>query len=215
MNTHIKTIALFICASAALTTYGQAIPLTAKVHQTEQVFMNGQLVRTHTRDGIFLRTSTGVILKQWTLIDGKRPTGEPGYGVLSDTQKGVIYSVDYVRQAAYLHPSFATSQNQKPQQSTKNPESNAPERGSFEGLSCTYKAVYVHANGATTNAGRDCRSDAYGIDLSQEVTFPAPMYPAPYSKVSEQLTDIQIGAEPDQKLFDLQGFTVYRPDEKK
>jgi hypothetical protein len=41
------------------------------------------------------------------------------------------------------------------------------------------------------------------------------MYPAPYSKVSEQLTDIQIGAEPDQKLFDLQGFTVYRPDEKK
>ena len=113
-----------------------------------------------------------MILKQWTLIDGKRPTGEPGYGVLSDTQKGVIYSVDYVRQAAYLHPSFATSQNQKPQQSTKNPESNAPERGSFEGLSCPYKAVYVHANGATTNAGRDCRSEPTASILVKRLRFP-------------------------------------------
>jgi hypothetical protein len=41
------------------------------------------------------------------------------------------------------------------------------------------------------------------------------MNPAQYSKVSEHLTVIQIGAEPDPKLFDLQSFTVYRPDEKK
>ncbi|MFZ0412792.1 MAG: hypothetical protein WBE88_03030 [Candidatus Acidiferrales bacterium] len=213
MKTFTKAAVLVVAAWIAVSAYGQNIPLTAKIHQSEQVFVNGQLVRMHTREGVFLRTSSGMILKRWTLIDGKQPTGEPGYGVLSDTQKGEIYSLDYARQTAYLHPSFGVPQSANSQKSPPNSALKVQEKGSVEGLSCTYNPAYVHTKtGETLNAGRVCRSDTYGIDLSQEVTFPAPSNPAQYSKVIEQLSDIQVGSEPDPKFFDLHSFTIYRPD---
>src|SRR5580704_9215438 len=105
MNLHTKILTLLLVVSATSAAYAQDVPLSAKIHETEQVFIDGKLARTHTREGIFLRTASGMVLRQWTLIDGKQPTGEPGYGVVTDTQKGVIYNVDYARQTVYVQPS--------------------------------------------------------------------------------------------------------------
>lgn len=216
MNLYTKILILLLVVSATGAAYAQDIPLSAKIHETEQVFIDGKLVRTHTREGIFLRTSSGMILRQWTLIDGKQPTGEPGYGVVTDTQKGVIYDVDYHRQTAYLRTSFSAQRPAQSQKSAHNSAPNAQEKGFFEGLSCRYIPTYVHTkSGETTNGGRTCRSDTYGIDLSAEVNLPAPKNPEhQYTKVKELMTDLQIGTEPDSKPFDFRGFTIYKPEDK-
>jgi hypothetical protein len=215
MNLHTKILTLLLVVSATSAAYAQDVPLTAKIHETEQVFIDGKLVRTHTREGIFLRTSSGMVLRQWTLIDGKQPTGEPGYGVVTDTQKGLIYNVDYARQTAYLRTSISVQRPTQSQKSAHNSAPNAQDKGFFEGLSCRYNPTYVHTkSGETINGGRTCRSDTYGIDLSAEVTLPAPANPAQYSKITELMTDIQIGTEPDSKPFDFRGFTIYKPEDK-
>jgi hypothetical protein len=209
-------VAFLVLAPWGVSAYSQSTPLTAKIHQTEQVFVNGQLVQSHTREGIFLRTSTGMVLREWTIIDGKPSGGEAGYGSLTDTQKGLTYSVDYTRKVAYQHPSIPIPQSGKPQNLTQNPATNAREKASVEGLSCTYNPAYIHPKpGETVYGGRICRSEEYNVNLRQELTLPAPENPTQYSKVSEELTEIHIGEEPDPKLFDLQSFTIYRPDQKK
>jgi hypothetical protein len=158
-----------------------------------------------------------MVLRQWTLIDDKPPTGETGYGSLTDIQKGLAYNVDYMRRIAYQRPSITIPQNSARQQKmTQNAPANAREKGSFEGLPCTYNPAYIHPKpGETVYGGRVCRSEEYNIMLSQEVTFPSPEDAAQYSKITERLTDIHIGNEPDAKFFDLNSFTIYRPEEKK
>jgi hypothetical protein len=216
LRCHMKTCVsmIFVLIFSVGPTFGQSIPLTAKIHQTEQVFVNGQLAQSHTRDGIFLRTSTGMILREWTTIDGKASSGEASYGSLTDPQHGVTYSVDYARRTAHQHQQIKLPQTGKPLQTNSNPTASR-ETGSVEGLSCTYNPVYVHSKpGETVYGGRACRSEAYNLNLRQELILPAPGDSSQYSKVTEQLIDIHIGEEPDPKLFDLQTFTVYRPDAK-
>jgi hypothetical protein len=180
--------------------YGQAITAQQRITE-ETIAPNGKVIASHIRDGVYYRTSAGSTLEQFTTLDGQRLVGQQAWAILSDN--GVSYQLDYTQHRAYVvsHPEFTPRSTPKVQRA----------QSSVEGVPCALWPVYLVEAGTQTLAGHGCFSEKYNLTLKTDVTIPGRDGQSIH-KVTE-MYDIQIGEEPDAKLFDLQhNFTIYRPD---
>jgi hypothetical protein len=203
---------VLLCPSAAL---GQSMPVTAKERITDEVVQNGKVIAGgHTREGVWFRNSAGSVLAQWTTIDGKPAVGQMARARLADNEHGVHYELDYTERQAYIDsvPKTTITGNGRTR------AQNALGQGSVEGIACTWFPVYqVGSDGVSSLVGRHCFSEQYELDLKEDstLTYPIKGQPAWIKHLVIEKYDIQIGQEPDPKLFDIKtNFTVNRPDPK-
>jgi len=206
-------LVVLIYPSAA---FGQSIPVTAKERITDEIVQDGKVIASHTREAVFFRNSAGSILEQWTTIDGKPTVGQMAWARLYDKEQGVHYLLNYTEHHAYVDSMPNVTIPKNVNSGTR--AQNALGQGSVQGLVCTWFPTYqLGPEGAASPAGRHCFSDQYDLDLKADSTFTFPINgqaPRIQHLVTEKY-DIQIGQEPDPKLFDVKAnFTVYRPDPK-
>jgi hypothetical protein len=181
--------------------YGQAVTAQQRVTE-ETIAPNGKVIASHIRDGVYYRTSAGATLQQFTTLDGQRLVGQQAWAVLWDN--GVNYQLDYTQHRAYVFPNPAFTM---PSSSPKVERSQS----SVEGIPCMLWPVYLVEAGTRTLIGHGCNSEKYNLALKVDVTIPGRNGQSIH-KVTE-MYGIQIGLEPDPKLFDVQhNFTIYRPD---
>jgi hypothetical protein len=187
------------------------MPVIAKVRDTAEVMLNGKVIETHVREGVFLRTSTGSELRRWTTKDGVPVQGEMAMGSLLDKQHNVNYTLDYQGRNAYVHTPPPATPPVRPGSQGPHPLGETI----VQGLTCTLFPIYrLNAGESPTQIGRHCLSKQYDLDLRQEMTLEAGSPTGKTVRQRTELYDIQLGVEPDSKLFDLEPFTVYRPDAK-
>jgi hypothetical protein len=202
---------VLLCSSAAL---GQSMPVTAKNRITDEIVQNGKVIGGHTREGVWFRNSAGSVLDQWTTIDGKPAVGQMARARLADNEQGTHYELDYTEQRAYIDsvPKTTITGNGRTR------AQNALGQGSVQGIACTWFPVYqVGSDGVSHLVGRHCFSEQYELDLKEDstLTFPVKGQPALIRHLVIEKYDIQVGQEPDPKLFDIKtNFTVSRPDPK-
>jgi hypothetical protein len=193
---------------AALTSlHAQSVPMTARMRLFSEIIVNGNVVETHTQEGIYYRTSTGSDVRQWLKEDGKAATGEMAWGSLKD-ERGVNYKVDYQRRTAYALTPMSIN---PPHSGTR--ESNALGVDKVEGLNCTLFPAYLLIPGSSpVEIGRNCLTDD-NVQLKADTATPLKSGKTVHSVFA--LYDVHVGAEPDKKAFDIKNFMVYRPDSKK
>lgn len=169
---------------------------------TEDVIANGKVIASHIRDGIYYRASDGSIFNQFKTLDGNPTVGQQAWAPLRDSN-GVNYQLDYVQHRAYYvapRPQFTPPSRTNAQKT----------QSSVEGIPCTIQPVYLVSGGSQTLIGHACLSEKYELSLKMEFTMPLKVGQSVH-EVTE-LYNIQLGQEPDPRLFDLHNFTIYRPD---
>jgi hypothetical protein len=190
----------------------QSVPVVAKMRLTEQLVQNGK-TESHTREGVYYRNAAGSVLEQWTSFDGKPTVGQMSWATLYDRQTGTNYMLDYVQHHAYVDAPGETSIPK----SSRTRAQNVLGQGSIQGLACTwYPTNQLNATGEKVPAGKHCYSDTYELDLKEDNNFTWPMKDSVRTQhlVIEKY-DIQMGQEPDSKLFDVKSnFVVFSPEPK-
>lgn len=191
------------------TLFAQSVPIVAKMRLTDEVTVNGKVTVTHVQEGIFYRASSGSELRQWKTLDGKAEPGTMGWGLLMDKQHDTHYKVDYVGRNAYKEtlPEIGLPKHGK---------SDPSGQDSVEGIGCDLWPIhFVPPGKAPILTGQGCRSAQYELDLYYDYTN-APTSTGKVAHSAFKLYDIQIGVEPDPKLFDLEtNFTIYTTEAKK
>jgi hypothetical protein len=184
--------------------YGQAV--TAHERLTEETInSNGKVIASHIREGVYYRTSAGSTLRQYTTLDGNAIVGQLGWAILQDGTG--TYKLDYTQHRAYVvsgpqaTPLSGIPTTQKAQ-------------SSVEGMPCTLWPVYLVEAGTKTIIGQGCHSDKYNLTLKLDVTVPGKNGQSAHNVT--EMYDVQIGQEPDAKLFDVQhNFTIFKPNAAK
>ena len=202
---------VLLCPSAAL---GQSMPVSAKNRITYEVVQDGKMIEGRTIEGVWFRNSAGSILDQTTTIDGKAVVGQMARARLFDRERDIHYDLDYTEHKAYVFPMPKTPITGNGRTRAQ----NALGQGSVQGIACTWFPTYqVGSDGVSRLAGRHCFSEEYELDLKEDVTFIF-SFKGQSDKIQHMITekyDIQVGQEPDPKLFDIKAnFTVSTPDPK-
>jgi hypothetical protein len=192
--------------------YAQSVPVTAKVRNTGEVVLNGKSIETHVEEGVFYRSFTGVELRQWLTTDGNPVHGKMAMAAIYDAPNDVNYWLDSVAHNAYVQPASTVN---LPDGSSSGQPQPALGESSVEGIPCSIFPVYTLQSGQRILIGRTCKSKQYNLVLRMEYTKPTKDPTEKQYRTTTEYFDVQIGVEPDPKLFDLTAFTIYRPDEKK
>lgn len=189
----------------------QFVPLTAKVRDTNQTIVSGKITKSVIREGVYYRTSDGSTLSQWTTVNGSPASAELAWGSLWDNKTGTAYRLDLKNRRAYVEPEGGEPATAD----SRLDEPKNPTYGSVSGIRCTiFPARMRQPDGTLTPAGQTCLSTEYHLLLKQDLTYKR-ANDATMHKLYE-MYDVQLGAEPDQSLFDISKlFTIYRPDAKK
>ncbi|MGH9683844.1 MAG: hypothetical protein ACRD4S_09580 [Candidatus Acidiferrales bacterium] len=210
-----KSFAMLLFAwTLASASFGQAIPITAKMHQTDDLLRYGKTVKTHVREVIFLRSSSGSELRQTVQYDGKTPPYKMGLASLWDNDEHLLYTVDYKSRNAYIQrlPSMPVSES-------SNNRQTAQTLGDTQvaGFDCKlYPVSHRSPTGVETVVGTRCHSEQYNLDLRIEYTMPTQSADGTIEHMVLEMYDIEVGTEPDPKMFNLQhNFTIYKPESQK
>jgi len=183
------------------------MPLTAKFRSTGQIIVNGKVVETHVRMGLFCRASDGSTLRRPVSFDGKPLKGGMARATLFDKAHGTNYVIDYEKREALqqLTPPFIGLVPSAPPRSAASVSSG---ESSVEGYACTLRPVYAVKPAGTILMGTNCVSEQYDLILKTDVTRPSDLVKGKAAHETTELYDIQIGVEPDPKLFDLSSFKI-------
>jgi hypothetical protein len=201
---------MFFCLAVAIplavsSLYAQSMPLTAKVRSTNEVIVNGKVVDTHVREGLFYRASDGSELRRPVSLDGKPVQGEGARASLFDKPHATNYAIDYEKGEAFHAgppPSFSPARLPTLESAVPPPSGQS----SVEGYPCTLRPVYLVRPQGRILIGSNCVSEEYGLVLRTDVTTPSAITVGKAAHQTTELYDIHIGVEPDPKLFDLSSF---------
>lgn len=184
------------------TVYAQWMPITGKIRQTREITgAKGELLEKKiTRAGSYYRSSNGSTLRQWTEIGGtptKNVTAE-----LVDNRSGATYLLQYLEKRATvkfqgepLSPDMYSSQQLK-----------SIGQDVVAGVNCSIVPAKEANSGR--DVGRFCIAPEYGLALRVE-SF-GKRADGSTVRVITELYDLQLGSEPDPKLFDLSQFSVVK-----
>lgn len=190
--------------------HAQFAPVTAKMRQTKEVIVDGKVVETETREGNFYRSSDGSTLRQWMKVDGNLDWGD-----LYDNKNLMSYKLEYISRQAQGDPPPQGAQPDRPDALLYLASKGLPE-DSVEGIRCAVSPIKLHIPGnAPVPIGRTYRSIEYNLELKEDVTT-RPVGTNKTIHTVFELHHIQLGLEPDPKLFDVHAnFTVYLPEPRR
>lgn len=183
------------------------MPLVARFRSTGEIMVNGKVVETHVKEGFFYRASNGSELRQSMTLDGKPLKGAMARAHLFDKAHGTNYLVDYDGKEAFQEsvPSFsALIPATPPRSATKVPSGES----SVEGYTCTLHPIYAVKPAGTSLIGTNCVSEQYDVILKTDVTRPSALVKGKAAHQITELYNIQMGVEPDPKLFDLSSLKI-------
>jgi hypothetical protein len=189
----------------------QFTPLIAKMRQTDETLAGGKVVKTVERDALYYRTSDGSYVLRWTSASKDGETQALHSGGLWDNKTGTSYKLDYQNMRATVEDIGRPPM----QPDVSNDSEKGLPQDSVHGIRCTvYPVKMKQPSGADLRAGQLCTSTEHHLILKQELNYPTTGGQSVHS--SMELYDVQLGTEPDPKLFDVaHSFTVYEPTPKK
>jgi hypothetical protein len=204
---------LVVCqllSSAAV--HAQWIPITAKIKQTREVFMNGQKTETHVREGLYYRSSHGATLEEWTRVDGSE---SKAVGYMTMQADGVTYELHLLTRRA-IERRFSVPSGADLRKPPTPPARPAHLRQvTVGGVRCTVIPARMQPGFGQPSvpAGEICISDELNLMVRNEQTHS--LSGTKTVRVLYEMDDIQSHKEPDPKLFDLRGrgFTIYTASE--
>ena len=186
----------------------QFTPVTAKISETVETIVDGKVMQTQTRWGNFYRTADGSELRQWLKSDGS-----PDLGNLIENKTQMSYKLDYtlrIARGTAPPPGARVSPLQPGYMGGQKVLERWP-RDAVEGIPCAVVDVKLHAPGRDrVLIGHSCNSAQYDVVLKMDRTTSQLGTKKTFHQVIE-LKEIHLGAAPDPKLFDLQGYTVSMP----
>jgi hypothetical protein len=196
--------------------FAQTVPVRAKVRTTNEISVDGKIVKTTVGGGFFYRASNGSTIRQLRKVGENGALGDVIVADLTDKQHDISYRLTYGDHRAVVTPAFLLNVL------TTSPGDAPPPGGStqdtVEGISCTKIPVRRKVQDKpATEVGFACVARAYNdLELERDVTEPIETSPNRFVRSTSVLYDIQLGAEPDPALFDLKDFTILKlPDPKK
>jgi hypothetical protein len=188
----------------------------AKVRTTNEISVDGKIVKTTVGGGFFYRASNGSTIRQLRKVGENGALGDVIVADLTDKQHDISYRLTYGDHRAVVTPAFLLNIL------TTSPGDAPPPGGSaqdtVEGISCTKIPVRRKVQDKPPiEVGFACVARAYNdLELKRDVTEPIETSPNRFVHSTSVLYDIQLGAEPDPALFDLKDFTILKlPDPKK
>lgn len=204
----LAAFALLTCGSAS----SQWVPVQGKIRETREVFLNGQKVETHVREGLFYRSSNGSTLTHWTQTDGDT---QRSTGTLADNSTMVNYQLDFTNRIAIERRSVLPPGVNGPLLPTAAPASEKAPEIFLGGVRCrTMPANFrtkadADAGKPFVRAGEVCWSNEYSLLVREDLRLRRSGERE--ERFVFEVFDIEPNVEPDPKLFDLRarGFTVY------
>ena len=196
--------------------FAQTIPVRAKVRTTNEIIVDGKIVKTTVGGGFFYRASNGSTIRQLRKVGANGDLGDVVVADLTDKEHDISYRLNYGDHHALVTPSFMLNIL------TTSPGDNPPPGGfaqdAVEGISCVKIPVRRKVQDKPpAEVGFACVArGSNDLELKRDVTEPIETAPGRFVHSTSVLYDIQLGAEPDPGLFDLKDFTVLKlPDPKK
>lgn len=192
----------------------QFVPVIAKMRFSKEDIVEGKVVDRMTKEGNYYRASDGSVLKRWTSVNGDENLGEIATGSLFDNKNVVSYGLNFKNRIAYLDAPPEGTKPVRPQVLEGEAAKGLGE-DSVHGIACTLFPVRIAPRDrAAFSAGRACTSVKYDLELRQDLTYPSSSGRTIHTIF--ELYEVQLGMEPDPKLFDVRAnFTVYVPESRK
>lgn len=184
----------------------QWVPVTARVRETHETWKQGKLEKVDHKEGLFYRTSDGSTLKYWTTVNGDEKLG--GQGEMTDNKGLVQYSINMKHK--YFYEIGTLPEKLTPQLNRPSSSSSGLGDKVIGGLRCHRSSAVVQwPDGRREPMGEECVSIEYNLKLltDHQVTQGGVT-----RHVITEMYDINLGAEPDANLFDLQknGATIFK-----
>jgi hypothetical protein len=211
-NAALIIVVIVLLGSAGLS--AQTVPVCAKVRTTTEITADGKVVKTTVGGGFFYRASNGNSVRQLRKVGEDGALGDVNVADFTDKEHGITYRLNYTDHHALVTPPYLL--NILTVNETPTPEGLAQD--SVEGISCMQHAVRRKvADQPPADVGYACVSERNNdLELKREVTETITTSPGRVVHSTSALYDIQLGVEPDPKVFDLKDFSILRlPDPKK
>jgi hypothetical protein len=199
MRSIITSLILWTLISGA-SSYAQFMPVVAKTKEVEEISKDGKVVETHVREGIYYRSSDGSVLEYWTSIDGSQDKAKLSMGgnTFFDNRDGSLYALDL-----YNHKTHVESTGRPTKQDIMRQSGDGKPRPEewVSGIKCELSPLQMRITGGKLfPAGQICAAPDYGLLLKREMTYPSA--DGHTEHVVWTMQDVEIGKEPDSKLFD-------------
>lgn len=198
---------LLLIAASGSSSPQQWVPVTAKMRGMFETTKDGTTA-VEKREGVFFRSADGSMLKYWVSVNGDESRG--GSGQLFDNKNLFHYSINFHQRVAYQ----SRRRNPKrvdPADFSSNLANSSLGNDLVEGMQCRRVPVIVlWPDGRREVIGEHCVSLDYALTLREE-SRATQNHVTRHVKI--ELYDIQLGVEPDAKLFDIENsYTVFRPE---
>jgi hypothetical protein len=210
-----RSSALVLAVLLGSVSLAQTVPVRAKVRTTNEISVDGKIVKTTVGGGFFYRASNGSTIRQLRKVGENGALGDVIVADLTEKPHDISYRLTYGDHRAVVTPAFLLN-------ILSTSPGDAPPPGGFaqdtvEGISCAKIPVRRKVQDKPpTEVGFACVARAYNdLELKRDVTEPIETSPNRFVRSTSVLYDIQLGAEPDPALFDLKDFTVLKPPDPK
>lgn len=195
-------LGLFVLAGADCV-HAQWVPVTAKIRETDEILQDGKSIKVDNKEGVFYRTSDGSTLKYWTKVNGDETLG--GSGEMTDNKTLSHYTVNVKQNVAFedgkLLEKLTPGASQFAAASTLGDQV-------IDGIRCRRVPSFIMwPDGRKERNGEACVSIENDLQLRTDRQHT--QNGVTHHGITE-LYDIQLGVEPDPKLFDLQKTTIYK-----
>lgn len=201
---HMVRILYALMVSAVLTgplgAYAQWVPVTARLKQTREVLAQDRSLERTVKTGRYYRASNGSTLRQWQEMNG-RPLGNPT-GELSDNKSGRTYWIDYAAKRATVRAEGGP--NLPRAYDAEKLRGKSIGQDSVGGLSCAIVPLWDGNSGR--QIGQVCIALEYDLVLRLESANTRS--DGTTLRITNELEDVELNAEPDAALFDLKQFTL-------
>jgi hypothetical protein len=200
-----------LSAVLASDTFAQFTPLVGKIRQTDETLSAGKIIKTVEREAAYSRSSDGSYVLHWTSMSKDGETQPLFTGGFWDNKTGTSYRLDYQNKRATVD-----SKDRPPMRpdAADSSEKTLPQ-DSVHGILCTVAPAQMRLpSGQIATVGKVCSSTEHHLILRQELNYPTSNGQSVHMLM--EMYDVQLGVEPDPKVFDVKNaFTVYEPSARK
>lgn len=187
---------LLLFATAA---YAQWQPVTARIRQTKEITApDGSVSTQAVKAGTFYRISNGSTLQRWSEVAGQ-PTNNV-IGELLDNSSGTTYSIQYLDRRATIKYKGTP----KPANLYRGVKASPIGQEVVGGVACQLFPIKDERSGRAV--GQVCVSPQDELVLRVESFAKQP--DGSSVRLITELDNVQIGTQPDSKLFDISQFSV-------